>query len=42
LERATGVELIIDGYFFTVDEGNPLRRLVVGLGEGVSTVDSQV
>jgi hypothetical protein len=40
--RATGNDLLIDGYFFTVDEGNPLHRLVVGFGSGVSTVDSQV
>lgn len=40
--RATGNDLLIDGYFFTIDEGNPLHRLVIGFGSGVSTVDSQV
>jgi Domain of unknown function (DUF4410) len=40
--RATGNDMLIDGYFFTVDEGNPLHRLVIGFGSGVSTVDSQV
>lgn len=40
--RATGNDLLIDGYFFSVDEGNPLRRLVIGFGNGASTVDSQV
>ena len=40
--RATGNDLLIDGYFFTVDEGNPLQRLVIGFGNGTSTVDSQV
>ena len=33
---------LIDGQFMTVDEGNPLRRLVVGFGDGASTVESQV
>jgi hypothetical protein len=40
--RATGNDLLIDGYFFTVDEGNPLHRLVIGFGTGTSKVDSQV
>jgi hypothetical protein len=40
--RATAQDLLIDGYFFTVDEGSPLRRLVVGFGSGASTVDAQV
>lgn len=39
---ATGTELLVDGHFFTVDEGSPLRRLVVGFGSGASTVQSQV
>ena len=39
---ATGTELLVDGHFFTVDEGSPLRRLVVGFGSGSSTVQSQV
>jgi hypothetical protein len=40
--KATGSDLVIDGQFLTVDEGNPLRRLVVGFGNGASTVESQV
>ena len=35
---ATGNELLIDGQFFTVNEGNPVRRLV---GTGTSTVEAQ-
>jgi hypothetical protein len=35
---ATGNELLIDGQFFRVDEGNPVRRLV---GTGTSTVEAQ-
>ena len=37
---ATGNELLIDGQFLTVDEGNPLRGLVIGFGLGTSTVQS--
>jgi len=40
--KATGSDLLIDGQFLTVNEGNPLQRLVVGFGNGASTVDSQV
>jgi hypothetical protein len=40
--KAAADELQVDGYFFTVDEGSPLRRLVIGFGSGASTVDSQV
>ena len=40
--KATGSDLLIDGQFLTVDEGNPLRRLVIGFGTGASTVQSQV
>ena len=40
--KATGSDLVIDGQFLTVDEGNPLSRLVVGFGTGSSTVQSQV
>jgi len=40
--RATGTDLVVDGQFLTVDEGNPLRRLVVGFGTGASTVQAQV
>jgi hypothetical protein len=35
---AVGNELLIDGQFFTVNEGNPVRRLV---GTGTSTVEAQ-
>ena len=38
---ATGNELLIDGQFLAVDEGNPLRRLVIGFGSGTSTVESR-
>ena len=38
---ATENELLIDGQFLTVDEGNPLRRLVIGFGSGSSTVESR-
>ena len=34
-------ELIIDGQFLTVDEGNPLSRQVIGFGSGTSTVESR-
>jgi hypothetical protein len=40
--KAGGTDLLIDGQFMTVDEGNPLRRLAVGFGNGASTVESQV
>ena len=40
--KATGSDLVIDGQFLTVDEGNPLHRLVVGFGTGASMVQSQV
>jgi hypothetical protein len=40
--KPTGSDLLIDGQFLTVDEGNPLHRLVVGFGNGASTVNSQV
>ena len=40
--RATGSDLMIDGRFLTVDEGNPLSQLVIGFGTGCSTVQSQV
>jgi hypothetical protein len=35
---AVGNELLIDGQFFTVNEGNPVRRLV---GTGTSIVEAQ-
>jgi hypothetical protein len=40
--KAAGSDLLIDGHFLTVDEGNPLRRLVIGFGTGASMVESQV
>ena len=40
--QATGSELLIDGRFLIVDEGDPLGRLVVGFGTGTSAVQSQV
>ena len=40
--KATENDLLIDGQFVTVDEGNPLRRLVVGFGTGASAVQTQV
>ena len=40
--KATGSDLVVDGQFLTVDEGNPLRRLVIGFGTGASLVQSQV
>jgi len=40
--RAKGDELLIDGHFFTVDEGDPLRRVMIGFGNGASTVESQI
>lgn len=39
---ATGNEMLIDGQFLTVDEGNPLHSLVIGFGNGSSTVQTQV
>lgn len=40
--KATGSDLVIDGQFLSVDEGNPLSRLVIGFGTGSSAVQSQV
>lgn len=40
--KATGSDLLIDGQFLTVDEGNPLRRLVIGFGTGASMVQTEV
>jgi hypothetical protein len=34
--------LVIDGQFHDVDEGNRLRRLVIGFGAGASKLDTQV
>ncbi len=35
-------DLVIDGEFLTVDEGNRLRRMVIGFGAGASKLDTQV
>ncbi|SRR6266513_5798 len=40
--RATDNDLLVDGQFLTVDEGNPLHRLVIGFGTGASAVQTQV
>ena len=40
--RASGNEMTIDGQFLAVDEGNPLRRLMIGLGSGTSIVQTRV
>src|SRR6266542_1337061 len=40
--RATGNEMVIDGHFLTVDEGNPLHSLVIGFGSGTTYVQTQV
>ena len=34
--------LIVDGAFTDISEGNRLQRMVIGLGAGASTVDTQV
>ena len=34
--------LIVDGQFVKIDQGNKLRRMVIGLGMGQSTLDTQV
>ena len=40
--RVTANDMLIDGQFLTVDEGNPLHRLVVGFGNGSSAVQTRV
>jgi hypothetical protein len=35
-------ELLIDGKFLAVDQGNPLRRLLLGFGSGASKVEARV
>lgn len=35
-------DLLIDGRIITVDEGSPLRRLVIGFGAGASTMETRV
>lgn len=45
VQRGTPVAdgaLVIDGQFVNVDEGNRLRRLVIGLGAGASKLDTEV
>jgi len=34
--------LIVDGQFTDIDEGNKLRRMVIGLGMGQSKLDASV
>jgi len=38
----TGSVLLISGRFLSVDEGNQLRRTMIGFGAGQSSVDTQV
>ena len=40
--EVAGNDILINGQFLTVDEGNPLRRLVIGFGTGTSMVQTQV
>ena len=40
--KAAADDLVVDGQFLTVDEGNPLHRLVIGFGDGASAVQTQV
>lgn len=35
-------DLLIDGKFLTVDQGNPLRRLLIGFGSGASKMETRV
>jgi hypothetical protein len=35
-------DLLIDGKFLAVDQGNPLRRLFIGFGSGASKVEARV
>jgi len=35
-------DLVIDGRFVIVDEGNPVRRLVFGFGAGAATMETRV
>lgn len=39
--EVTGNDLLVDGQFLSVDEGNPLRRLLVGFGSGTSTLQTR-
>lgn len=38
----TGNVLIVDGQFLNVDEGNRLKRLVIGFGAGASKLDTRI
>lgn len=38
----TGNVLVIEGQFVSIDEGNRLRRMVIGLGAGATEVKTQV
>jgi len=40
--RVTPGSILITGYFVDIDEGNRLRRNVIGLGMGQSSLDSKV
>ncbi len=40
--KASGYDLVVDGQILTIDEGNPLHRLVIGFGTGGSAVQTQV
>jgi hypothetical protein len=40
--QTSGNVFVIDGQFVDINEGNRLRRLVIGLGAGQSTVSAQV
>jgi hypothetical protein len=39
--KAADNDLLIDGQFLTVDEGSPLKRLVIGFGSGTSVVQTR-
>ena len=44
VERGTSVEnhdLLIDGQFENVDEGNPLRRVFIGFGSGAARLETR-
>ena len=38
----TDNDLLVEGQFLSVDEGDPLRRLVLGFGSGVSRVETRM
>jgi hypothetical protein len=39
---ANDSDLLIDGQFLTVNEGSPLRRLVIGFGSGAAKMETRV